>query len=588
MSIPRHLISKLEDVFRGDKDVCRSPLRHLLKSNEAPSNSEVITIHALITDTEARIEELHRRFPVRDCASKVIESQVSQLLKIIEAHRALLSPVRYLPSEILEEIFLHYANNLNPRSAIYNTVTIARMPWRLGHVSHRWREVALSLPSLWDNLPKIDIPQPTRGRSYVRALICLIRRSGISPTLKLHIHAVVRASVRLGKVQKSLIKEIILRSERIEQLRIYINASAMLLFQGLKGRLPNLRILSLSSPCDSNFNIFEIAPALRQVTVEESWVYFSHGRVLLPWSQITHFEDESRRNVQFQIVPLSSLHSLTYLDIHKCMRCYDGPFPYRPITLPNLRTLMLDDCDCENLDLFFESLTIPAVEFVKMHCCAPLIPHLVSMFSGSRGPSRLQKLTFRTIPLQRGELSALLSLTPHLVELDIDLPPVDDLLNLIYGMGEVMLVPMLQGLHMLIPVIIAGTQTEHFHTLAQVLRELPESGSRKDSESSTIPLLEPRTRTSLVTLQFYFDSSVSGSRDWSSCFTPEEAKAIDMISRIIKLPLIFNHYFESSEIERLGCDHLVRMMVDLCDSEVINFTVRIFFWTLACRIFRLI
>ena len=435
------------------------------------------------------------------------------------------------------------------------------------------------IPSLWDNLPKIDIPQPTRGRSYVRALICLIRRSGISPTLKLHIHAVVRASVRLGKVQKSLIKEIILRSERIEQLRIYINASAMLLFQGLKGRLPNLRILSLSSPCDSNFNIFETAPALRQVTVEESWVYFSHGRVLLPWSQITHFEDESRRNVQFQIVPLSSLHSLTYLDIHKCMRCYDGPFPYRPITLPNLRTLMLDDCDCENLNLFLESLTIPAVEFVKMHCCAPLIPHLVSMFSGSRGPSRLQKLTFRTIPLQRGELSALLSLTPHLVELDIYLPPVDDLLNLIYGMGEVMLVPMFQGLYMHIPVIIAGTQTEHFHTLAQVLpsRELPELGSRKDSENSTMPLLEPWTRTSLVTLQFYFDSSESGSRDWSSCFTPEEAKAIDMISRIIKLPLIFNHYFESSEIERLGCDHLVRMMVDLCDSEVINFTVRIFF-----------
>ena len=151
-----------------------------------------------------------------------------------------------------------------------------------------------------------------------------------------------------------------------------------------------------------------------------------------------------------------------------------------------------------------------------------------------------------------------------------------------------MLVPMLQGLYMHVPVIIAGTQTEHFHTLAQVLRELPESGSLKDSENSTMPLLEPRTRTSLDTLQFYFDSSESGSRDWSSCFTLEEAKAIDMISRMIKLPFIFNHYFKSSVIERY--DHLVRMMVDLylafLDSEeyeVISFTVRIFFWTLACK-----
>ena len=285
---------------------------------------------------------------------------------------------------------------------------------------------------------------------------------------------------------------------------------------------------------------------------------------------------------------LSSLNSLTYLDIRKCLRCCDGPFPYRPITLPNLRTLMLD-CGYENPNLFLESLTIPAVEIIKIICCAPLVPHLVSMFSGSREPSRLQKLTFRTIPLQRGELSALLSLTPHLVELDIYLPPVDDLLNLIYGMGEVMLVPMLQGLYMHVPVIIAGTQTEHFHTLAQVLRELPESGSLKDSENSTMPLLEPRTRTSLDTLLFYFDSSESGSCDWSSCFTLEEAKAIDMISRIIKLPFIFNHYFKSSVIER--CDHLVRMMVDLylafLDSEeyeVISFTVRFFFWTLACKL----
>jgi hypothetical protein len=134
LSIPRHLISKLEEVFRGDKDVCRSPLRHLLKSNATPSDSEVITIHALIIDAEARIEDLHRRFPAPDRASKDIESR---LFKIIEAHRALLSPVRYLPSEILQEIFLHYANNPS------HNVTIATMPWRLGHVSRRWREVGL-------------------------------------------------------------------------------------------------------------------------------------------------------------------------------------------------------------------------------------------------------------------------------------------------------------------------------------------------------------------------------------------------------------------------------------------------------------
>ena len=102
------MISKLDEVFWGDKDFRRSPLRHLLKSNTSPSDSEVIVIRALITGAETSIEELHRRFPTGDHASQVIESQ---LLKTIEAYRALLSPVRYLPSEILQEIFLHYADN---------------------------------------------------------------------------------------------------------------------------------------------------------------------------------------------------------------------------------------------------------------------------------------------------------------------------------------------------------------------------------------------------------------------------------------------------------------------------------------------
>ena len=106
-NIPRHIITKLEEVFQGNKDFSRSPLRHLLKSNATPSDSEVIAIRALISDAEASIEELHRRFPARDHASQLLESQ---LLKSMEAHRALLNPVRYLPSEILEEIFLHYAD----------------------------------------------------------------------------------------------------------------------------------------------------------------------------------------------------------------------------------------------------------------------------------------------------------------------------------------------------------------------------------------------------------------------------------------------------------------------------------------------
>ena len=103
------------------------------------SDSEIIVIRALITDAEAWIEEPHRRFPAQGHASQAMEFQP---LKDIEARRALLGPVHYLSSEILQEIFLHYADNS------HRNVEIATMSWRLGYISHHWRKFALSIPSL--------------------------------------------------------------------------------------------------------------------------------------------------------------------------------------------------------------------------------------------------------------------------------------------------------------------------------------------------------------------------------------------------------------------------------------------------------
>ena len=586
MNIPQHLITKLEEVFLGDKDTRRSPLRHLLKSNATPSDSEIIAIRALISDAEASIEELHRRFPALDQESLVVETR-TQLLRSIEAHRALLSPVRYLPSEILQEIFLHYADNTGPN------ITIASMPWRLGHISRRWRNIALSLPSLWDNIPKVKILSTKTNRLYVRALICLLQRSGTSPTLKFDISGYLPSGPSLRKApQNSVIKVIMLHSERIEQLRIEVNEAIMPLFQGFKGRVPNLRTLRvyLNTNEVPNLDVFETAPALRQVAI--GGLYQDRSvRILLPWSQITHFEEQLLGERVGQFVPLSFLRSLTYLDIDKPPFYYNESAtlfsPYRPTTLPNLRILSVKiHANHQKFDLFLESLTIPAVEVMKILCMAPLIPRLISMFSGSHGSSRLQKLAFRTIPLQAGELSVLLNLTPHLVELEIDVPPTDDLQKLIYGEGEVILVPMLQALNMHSFVLNAGThKTELLNTLAQVRCE---SGSRKDSEDATMPSLGPGTWTTLDTLRCVFykaksrDKSQKILNNWSSSFTPKEAKAINVINRCSNY--IHGHSFvlENNAVLLMQDNFLacIEHYRDKVTTKVLH--VGIFFWMLSC------
>ena len=551
-----------------------------MKSNATPSDAEVIAIRALITGAEASVEKL-RRVPARDDASQVIESQ---LLETIEAYWALLSPVRYIPSEILQEIFFHYADNRGP-----NNVTISTMPWRLGHISHRWRKIALSLPSLWDNLPKIYLSEAGMGRSYARALICLLRRSGTSPTLKLNIGRRY-LYFKKGYSLTSIIKKIMLHSERIEQLCIEVNATTMPLIQRFKGCLPNLQILrvlcSAGEPA-SSIDVFETAPALRQVAILATLQ--QANRFLLPWSQITHFEDETDGSVgNLVLLYPSSLRSLTKFHIYRTWYTYQADesallYPYRSTTLPNLRTLriVVRHRDYKDVDLFLESLTIPAVEVIKIHYMNTLIPHLISMISGSCGLSRLQKLAFRTIPLQTGELSALLKLTPHLIELDIDIPPAGDLLRLIYSEGEVMLVPMLQALYMHIPVY-TGAQIVHLDTLAQVRCEL---GFRKDSEDATILSLRPQTWTTLHTFRIIFDSRESRKslrkrlNNWSSSLSLEEAKAVDMLG---KLWFPKGDYTDRNFLKNI----LSRIESYEITNKVLH--VGIFFWMLACRIFKLI
>ena len=175
LRILRSIGNHWADTSKGDP---KSPLHHLLKSNVAPSDSEIVTIRALIDEMEVQIEELHHNhFP----SSQATESR---LLEFVQVHKALLSPVRYLPSEVLREIFLHYCDHglfrVNP--------PISMLPWCLGHISHRWREIALSLPALWDNIPIINFGiEPFSNPSYIRAIIHLMERSGTSPTLKFQI-----------------------------------------------------------------------------------------------------------------------------------------------------------------------------------------------------------------------------------------------------------------------------------------------------------------------------------------------------------------------------------------------------------------
>ncbi len=65
-------------------------------------------------------------------------------------------PIRILPEDILIEIFLcctpimnHHDINWSTDGDTFDSLSPLDHPWNISHVSHLWREIALSLPRLW-------------------------------------------------------------------------------------------------------------------------------------------------------------------------------------------------------------------------------------------------------------------------------------------------------------------------------------------------------------------------------------------------------------------------------------------------------
>lgn len=119
----------------------RSEAQRLLESNSAPSESEAHAIREIIIEKEGLMEQLEAEIEevqlnlesIMDSRAQAVDSRQSpgsldkfdadietsrSMLKslrmqrdqthiTLETHRALLSPIRRLPSEVLSEIFLH-------------------------------------------------------------------------------------------------------------------------------------------------------------------------------------------------------------------------------------------------------------------------------------------------------------------------------------------------------------------------------------------------------------------------------------------------------------------------------------------------
>ncbi|KAJ7888096.1 hypothetical protein B0H14DRAFT_1213320 [Mycena olivaceomarginata] len=118
------------------------PLRdfhRLLTSNNVPLDSEIPFIHDIMSDGQKQVDAL-------EAVIVQLTRKRDEIVENIRQHRAILSPVRRVPPELVCEILVLSLSSDDDED------TPNRPPWYFGHICRFWRHCVLAYPALWSSI----------------------------------------------------------------------------------------------------------------------------------------------------------------------------------------------------------------------------------------------------------------------------------------------------------------------------------------------------------------------------------------------------------------------------------------------------
>ncbi|KAF7357944.1 hypothetical protein MVEN_00841000 [Mycena venus] len=129
-----------------------SPFAPRLGTNYCPTDEEAVEIETLLAEPSLRLKGLDDEIAELQRAIDKLAEERDSLGAYIAAHKALISPVRRLPLDIIEEIFV--ACLPTHRNCV---MSASEAPVLLGRICSSWRTISLATPRLW---AKLHIVQP--------------------------------------------------------------------------------------------------------------------------------------------------------------------------------------------------------------------------------------------------------------------------------------------------------------------------------------------------------------------------------------------------------------------------------------------
>ncbi|KAJ7609117.1 hypothetical protein FB45DRAFT_1067140 [Roridomyces roridus] len=311
--------------------------QRLVKSNDAPGSAELAFIRSVVSDTGARLDFLDSEISRLRDRLEQLQAERAQLSEYHSQNVSILSPLRRMPPEVLVQIFLR---TLPPFDDSNGDASDARgSPWTLAQVSGRWREIALSTPSLWSTL-RVFAHDPDSEHSDM--LQAQLRRSGMR-NLDIQFFGYENDNTTEQVKLFDLLSE---HSARWETLYIQLSSALVPRLAQLRGRLPSLQRLWLQWDSEQSqlgvdsITCFRTAPSLFDAGVANKAHFIP---VLVPAHQLTTYRLHGPWKMHLHVLKLAP-----NIVSARIITAFDGEEPWpepgpQTIDLVHLQRLYVSD-----------------------------------------------------------------------------------------------------------------------------------------------------------------------------------------------------------------------------------------------------
>ncbi|KAF6752917.1 hypothetical protein DFP72DRAFT_443945 [Ephemerocybe angulata] len=252
-----------------------------------------------------------------------------KFLSAIRRHRAILSPVRSVPVEIWQKVFVIALWNLNNKDL---SNRYSKTLHSLCSVCRLWDDAAAHLRGLWTDLPTVVDSGADFSQPGVQCFARYLKRSNPSPISFIyyshrysvgHMASAIQAK---GPLETGLILPNTLQaSQRWNRAVLHLDLQDLQHISSIQSRIPYLEELNLvlsSSGADQDVpsqvnKIFSDAPSLRRVSIHTRRIAPGAFTPVfdLPWSQIETFRNSAARDLYYTTLVNRSKDTLTTLEL---------------------------------------------------------------------------------------------------------------------------------------------------------------------------------------------------------------------------------------------------------------------------------